>query len=68
MGRCVRSKRRAGGEIVTLLLDPKIFNYVILVLYGLNVIRWAWEGSVADVCYWSSAAAITATVTFLYER
>jgi hypothetical protein len=53
---------------MSILLDPKIFNYVILVLYGMNVIRWLWHGSIADVCYWLSAAAITATVTFLYDH
>lgn len=53
---------------MSILLDPKIFNYVILVLYALNVARWSWEGSLADACYWASAAAITATVTFLYEH
>ena len=50
------------------LLDPKIFNYVILTLYGLNALRWAYERRWADVCYWLSAAAITATVTFLYKH
>lgn len=50
------------------LLDPKLFNYTIMILYGLNVARWAWEGSVKDVCYWLSALAITATVTFLYDH
>jgi len=51
-----------------LLLDPKLFNYTVMVLYGLNVARWAYEGKVADVCYWLSALAITATVTFLYKH
>jgi hypothetical protein len=50
------------------LLDPAIFNYVILVLYTLNAGRWAWDRKGADVCYWLSAAAITATVTFLYKH
>jgi hypothetical protein len=50
------------------LTDPKVFNYVILVLYLLNAGRWAIEGKIADVCYWLSAAAITATVTFLYQH
>lgn len=53
---------------MSLLLDPKVFNYVILVLYVLNAIRWAWEGSIADVRYWVSAGAITAPVTFLYDH
>jgi hypothetical protein len=51
-----------------ILLDPKIFNYVIMGLYGLNAARWAYEGKLADVCYWLSALAITATVTFLYKH
>lgn len=53
---------------MTWLLDPKVFNYVILCLYALNATRWAYEGKIADVCYWLSAFAITATVTFLYEH
>ena len=51
-----------------LLLDPAFFNYAILVLYGANVIRWLVARSIADVCYWASAMAITATVTFLYKH
>lgn len=51
-----------------LLLDPKMFNYTILSLYMLNAGRWAYAGKIADVCYWLSAFAITATVTFLYKH
>lgn len=51
-----------------LLADPRIFNYVILVLYGLNAGRWAYAHKWPDVCYWLSAMAITATVTFLYKH
>ena len=51
-----------------LLLDPRIFNYVILTLYGANVVRWAFDRSLADCCYWLSAFAITATITFLYRH
>lgn len=50
------------------LLDPKIFNYVIMCLYLLNSVRWFFNGSYADVCYWLSALAITATVTFGYSH
>ena len=51
-----------------LLLDPKIFNYVIMTLYLLNAGRWAFAASWADVSYWLSAFAITATVTWGYSR
>jgi hypothetical protein len=53
---------------VTWLADPKVFNYTIMVLYLLNAARWAYERKVGDMCYWLSALAITATVTFLYEH
>jgi len=51
-----------------ILFDPRIFNYVILVLYACNVARWALAGSWADACYWISAFGITATVTFGYKH
>lgn len=45
-----------------------MFNYIILCLYGCNVVRWAFAGSIFDACYWASAMAITATVTFLAQH
>lgn len=53
---------------MALLLDPKAFNYVIMSLYAANVVRWLVSGSYADACYWASAFAITATVTFGYSH
>lgn len=49
-------------------LDPKLFNYVIMSLYALSATRWAFAGKWADCCYWLSALAITATVTFGYKH
>jgi len=51
-----------------LFTDPKAFNYLIMALYLINAVRWCFAGSVADVCYWLSALAITATVTFGYSH
>lgn len=51
---------------MNLLFDPKIFNYVIMSLYVANAGRWIIQGNWADVCYWLSAFAITATVTWGY--
>ena len=48
--------------------DPKLFNYFILCIYFLTAIRWAMFKRWADVFYWLSAFAITATVTFGYKR
>lgn len=53
---------------MSILLDPKVFNYLIMCLYLLNAGRWAIHGSGADTCYWLSALAITATVTFGYRH
>jgi hypothetical protein len=53
---------------MTLLLDPRLFNYVIMTLYILNALRWAVHGSWADMSYWLSAFAITATVTWGYKH
>ncbi len=51
-----------------LLLDPRVFSYVIMALYILNASRWAYERKWADVCYWLAAFAITATVTWGYKH
>jgi hypothetical protein len=53
---------------MNLILDPKFFNYLIMTLYVANSIRWAIHGNYADVFYWMSAFAITATVTFGYDH
>lgn len=47
-------------------MSPIYFNYLILALYALNCGAWALQGKWADACYWASAFAITATVTFGY--
>lgn len=54
--------------MMSFLFDPKFFNYVIMALYAMNAARWAWHGNWADCCYWLSALAITATVTFGYAH
>lgn len=50
------------------LLDPKLFNYIILSLYLCSATRWALARNLGDTCYWLSAFAITFTVTFLYRH
>lgn len=54
--------------IKELLADPRLFNFIIMALYGGSAIRWAFAGKWVDVCYWLSALAITLTVTFGYKR
>jgi len=48
--------------------NPKIFNFVIMGLYLTNASWWFYNKSVVDGFYWLSALAITATVTFGYQR
>ncbi len=50
------------------LSDPRAFNVVIMCLYALATLRWAFAGSWVDAWYWISALSITAAVTFGYER
>jgi hypothetical protein len=50
------------------LADPRVFNYIVMVMYTLNAGRWLAAGKMADMCYWLSALAITATVTFGYKH
>ena len=50
------------------IMQPKIFNVVIMSLYLINAGWWGWHGKWADVSYWLSAFAITATVTYGYQH
>ena len=54
--------------MINFITDPKVFNYIIMALYLLNALRWFYAGNYSDVCYWLSAFAITATVTFGYSH
>lgn len=68
MGGCETEAGRGHKDMIALIFDPRIFNYVIMVLYGINAVRWFINHSWADACYWLSALAITATVTFGYKH
>ena len=50
------------------LLDPKLFNYVILVLFALAALRWGVAGKWADCLYWTSAFFLNVAVTWGYQR
>jgi len=53
---------------MSIFFDPRIFNYIIMSLYALNIARWAVYGDWADSIYWLCALGITATVTWGYAR
>lgn len=48
-----------------LLDDPKVFSYLILVLYTLNSTRWLFARNWGQALYWAAAFLITFSVTFL---
>jgi hypothetical protein len=54
--------------MLEIIFNPKIFNYIIMALYLTNAGWWVYNGSKADMFYWLSALAITATVTWGYQR
>lgn len=54
-------------SIIQFIKDPRLFNYLILSLYAINIVRWSFERSFFNVWYWASAFSITACVTFSYK-
>jgi hypothetical protein len=54
--------------LVDALFDPFVFNRVIMFLYAVNALQFFMRRYWADGCYWVSAFAITATVTYGYKR
>lgn len=47
-----------------MLTDPKLFNYLILLLYILASMRWAYQRSWWDMVYWAGAAVLQVVITF----
>ena len=46
------------------ILDPRLFNVVIMALYGLNILRWIWDGNYWAASYWGCALGLTVIITF----
>ena len=49
---------------MTWLLDPRIFNFVIMALYGLNILRWLVAANYWAAGYWACALGLTVIITF----
>lgn len=49
---------------MSLLFDPRIFNFVIMSLYVLNGVNWLVRKEYGQASYWLGAFWITASVTF----
>ena len=53
---------------MNIVFDPKLFNYIILVLFLFAAIRWGYEGKWGDCLYWFSAFTLNIAVTFGFQR
>jgi len=51
-------------RIYSFIVDPALFNYLILISYASAFIRWTLSGSIPNMSYWFFAFGITAVVTF----
>ena len=51
-----------------MLTDPRLFNYIIMVVFLLAAARWAYERQWADVIYWVCSFGLTAAITWGYQR
>jgi len=49
---------------LNVLLDPRVFNIVLLALFGLATIRWAFAENWAQTLYFAGAFALNWAVTF----
>ena len=47
------------------LLDPALFSRVIIALFVLAAIRWAFAGNWPQVVYWLSGAALNVAVLMM---
>jgi hypothetical protein len=53
---------------MSILLDVKFFNYLIMSLYVVNSFRWLLHGDYGQTLYWTAAFLITFSVTFMIGK
>lgn len=58
----------AGEKRMKLLSDPRLFNYLLIILFALCSVRWAFARSWPDTLYWGFGCALNAVVTWGYHR
>lgn len=56
------------GKIISWLTDPRAFSVIILVLFGLATIRYAFVGDWAQVMYNGCAFGLNIAVTFMFPK
>jgi hypothetical protein len=50
------------------LLDPKLFNYLIIALFALAAIRWGIARNWPQVAYWIGAIILNLAVTMMAAK
>lgn len=53
---------------MTFFADPRLFNFAIMTLYGLAVVRWSVAGKWWDAFYWLAALQLVAVITWGLKR
>ena len=53
---------------MSFLLDPKIFNYLILALFAFATLRWALASAWWEALYWFGAFLLNVAVTWGFPR
>lgn len=54
--------------MINIITDPRVFNNMIIILYGLSFIRFAYEFRWLEAVYMLSAMILTLTVTIMIGR
>ena len=49
---------------MTILSDPRLFNFIIMALYAGAVIRWSVAANFWAAGYWACALGLTLIITF----
>jgi hypothetical protein len=47
------------------LLDPKLFNYLVIALFVLAALRWGFARNWMQVAYWIGAIVLNVAVTMM---
>ncbi len=53
---------------MNILLDPRIFNYMILILFALATVRWTIAGQYWEALYWFGALILNIAVTYGFPK
>ena len=52
---------------MSLLLDPRLFNWLIVGMFCIAAVRWAFAGNMPQTTYWIAAAVLNIAVTFMEQ-